>query len=83
MNKTSLAEAETLLFVGPYSGETGYSASKNNQAALLSSPLLPYLVRVGAAPLSHTRGFLNSLRRTAAFLYSERGALVCSGSSGY
>lgn len=35
MNKTSLAEAETLLFVGTYSGEQGYSSSESKHAALL------------------------------------------------
>lgn len=74
MNKTSLSEAETLLFVATYSGETGYSSSKNKHA-----PLLPYLVRVDAARLSHTREFLKSLRRTVAFFYSERRALFVRG----
>lgn len=62
MNKTSLSEAETLLFVGTYSGETGYSSSKSKH-----TPLLSYLVRVDAALLSHTREFLKSLRGTVAF----------------
>jgi len=63
MNKTSLFEAETLLFVGTSSGETScYSSSKSKHA-----PLLPYLVRVDAALLSHAREFLKSLCGTVAF----------------
>jgi len=62
MNKTSLSEAETLLFVGPYSGETGYSSSKSKHA-----PFLPYLVEVEAALLSHARGFLKSPCGTVPF----------------
>lgn len=74
MNKTSLSEAETLLFVGTYSEETGCSSSKSKHA-----PLLPYLVRVDAALLSHTREFLKSLLPTVAFFYSERRALLARG----
>lgn len=74
MNKTSLSEAETLLFVGTYSEETGCSSSKSKHA-----PLLPYLVRVDAALLSHTREFLKSLLHTVAFFYSERRALLARG----
>lgn len=74
MNKTSLSGAETLLFVGTYSGETEYSSSKSKH-----TPLLSYLVRVDAALLSHTREFLKSLRRTVAFFYSERRAVFARG----
>lgn len=74
MNKTSLSEAETLLFVGTYSEETGCSSSKSKHA-----PLLPYLVRVDAALLSHTREFLKSLLCTVAFFYSESRALLARG----